>query len=54
MNNENVELRKVVEREFRNLASVALYNNLYWWASGSQEINKDELQKALWLMDKIL
>ena len=53
MNNEMTELRKATEREFRNLASAALFNNLYWWASGSQEANKEELQKALWLMDEI-
>lgn len=53
MNNENIELMKVAERDFKNLTSAALFNNLYWWASGNQEANKEELQKALWLMDEI-
>lgn len=54
MNNKNIELRKAAEREFRNLTSAAMYNNLYWWASGSHEFNKEDVQKALWLMDEIL
>ncbi len=53
MDNENTELRKAAEREFRNLTSAALFNNLYWWASGSQKANKEELQEALWLIDEI-
>ncbi len=54
MNNENIELRKAAEQDFRNITSVALFNNLYWWASGSHEFNKEDVQKALWLMDEIL
>lgn len=53
MNNENIELRKAAERDFRNITSAALYNNLYWWASGSQEANEEEVQQALWLIDEI-
>lgn len=53
MNNENIELRKAAERDFRNSTSAALYNNLYWWASGSQEANEEEVQQALWLIDEI-
>lgn len=49
----NNDLRKAVEYDFRSLASIALFNNLYWWASDSQEANKEDVQKALWLMDEI-
>lgn len=45
MNNENIALRKTAEYDFRKLTSAALFNNLYWWASGSQEANKEEAQK---------
>lgn len=54
MNTENVKLRKAAERNFKNITSIALFNNLYWWASGSQAANKEEVQKALWLMDEII
>lgn len=53
MNNENNDLKKIAERDFRSLTSAALFNNLYWWASGSQEAPKEEVQKALWLMDEL-
>lgn len=53
MGNVKNELRKAAEREFRGLTSVALFNNLYWWASGSQKVNKEEVQRALWLIDEI-
>lgn len=39
MGNVKNELRKAAEREFRGLTSVALFNNLYWWASGSQKVS---------------
>ena len=53
MDNMQNELRKVAEHDFRSLTSAALFNNLYWWASGSQKVNQEEVQRALWLIDEI-
>lgn len=50
---ENKEFRKEIEQEVRNFTSAALFNNLYWWASGTQEPYENELQRALWLIDEI-
>ncbi len=52
MNDE--DLRKIAEFDSRENTSAALFNNLYSWASGSQEANTAEVQKALWLMDEII
>lgn len=52
MDNVKIELRKAAEHDFRSLTSAALFNNLYWWASGSQKVNQEEVQRALWLIDE--
>ena len=44
MNDE--DLRKIAEFDSRENTSAALFNNLYSWASGSQEANTAEVQKA--------
>lgn len=54
MNNKNTELMKAAEQDFRDIASAALFNNLYWWASGSHEANQEDVKKALWLLDEII
>lgn len=53
MNNENIELRKAAERGLRNVISNTLFSNLYQWASDNQKVNKENVQKALWLIDEI-
>lgn len=53
MNNEKIKLRNAAEREFRSCTSAALFNNLCWWADGTDEVDDEALQRALSLIDEI-
>lgn len=49
---EKKELNKAIENEFHKMASMALYNNLIWWATG-KDYYADELNKAFNVIDEI-
>lgn len=53
MRSGKTEFRKEIEREFREITSLALYNNLYQWAAGIQDIDDEALQRALHLIEEV-
>ena len=49
-----MEYKELINKEFRKISSMALYNNLFWWAKGNHEVNEESLKKAFMLLDRIV
>lgn len=44
----------LIHKDFREMSAMAFYNNILWWADGNQEVDKDTLDKAFKVLDKII
>ena len=53
-NMESTQIIETLQREMRKVSSMAMYNNLMWWATGQHEFYQKEVDRAFSTLDAIV